>query len=449
MSDEVDDESPSPLQSLQAPPSSPAGREWGESYLKAHPEGVDTKGEAALLQDFEANAEEARQSLRAAREHLAAQRMDPSVLGMRVAQAMLAPSRFGGGISNQLSNAAGAVADWRQQNQQFQGQQAEQDQGFAQQLAGVDRQSLQARLQLQQLKERNQTAMLDAAVKATAQPEKSATPPVRPHYELSEHDVTLPDGTPGKQMFVLESSTGKLVPYGTASPTIKGAGLDSRSNLMFQRVLSSANEAAASIKNVTELPTTVSTGWLGTGHGPGPSILGSTKNVLVNKLAPQDVQDYMTILPGLGRNLATIETAGLAPQGALTGSFDALQMKEGDTGYTKLHKLAEYRQILEKGIETNLSNPKIPTEQKEAVQQIIDGVRTAIPFTHHDVTALEKAHAEHPNMTMADYLKQQGLGTKTPRLPAMTNEKGWALHQDAQGNMAYVSPDGKQYEEVK
>lgn len=33
--------------------------------------------------------------------------------------------------------------------------------------------------------------------------------------------------------------------------------------------------------------------------------------------------------------------------------------------------------------------------------------------------------------------------------PAMTNAKGWALHVDAAGNKAYVSPDGKSYEEVR
>jgi hypothetical protein len=34
------------------------------------------------------------------------------------------------------------------------------------------------------------------------------------------------------------------------------------------------------------------------------------------------------------------------------------------------------------------------------------------------------------------------------RTPA-TNAKGWKLHTDADGNSAYVSPDGKQFEEVK
>lgn len=33
--------------------------------------------------------------------------------------------------------------------------------------------------------------------------------------------------------------------------------------------------------------------------------------------------------------------------------------------------------------------------------------------------------------------------------PAATNAKGWSLHTDANGNKAYVSPDGKQFQEVK
>lgn len=35
------------------------------------------------------------------------------------------------------------------------------------------------------------------------------------------------------------------------------------------------------------------------------------------------------------------------------------------------------------------------------------------------------------------------------KAPPATNAKGWALHVDAKGNHAYVSPDGKSYEEVK
>jgi hypothetical protein len=37
----------------------------------------------------------------------------------------------------------------------------------------------------------------------------------------------------------------------------------------------------------------------------------------------------------------------------------------------------------------------------------------------------------------------------TAKAPPATNAKGWVLHKDAKGNQAYVSPDGKSYEELK
>ena len=42
----------------------------------------------------------------------------------------------------------------------------------------------------------------------------------------------------------------------------------------------------------------------------------------------------------------------------------------------------------------------------------------------------------------------QSQPTPVQQTPS-TNAKGWILHQDASGNKAYVSPDGKQFEEVK
>jgi len=48
---------------------------------------------------------------------------------------------------------------------------------------------------------------------------------------------------------------------------------------------------------------------------------------------------------------------------------------------------------------------------------------------------------------------EPGLGGVVPKpgvdSTGKTNAKGWALHTDANGNKAYVSPDGKQFEEVK
>lgn len=450
VTDDTDAPPQSALGSLQAPPVSPEGRAWGESYLKQHPEGVDTKGEAALLQDFDANAQEARNALKQARERLASQRMDPSVLGLRFAQAMLSPSAHG--IPDQWSKAAGAVADWRQQNQQFQQQQGDEDTGLAEKLSGVDRDSLKARLALQELQEKTQGRMLDTAMRATAQPPKPTTG--TPHFSMVEHDVAGPDGTPAKQTYMVDSSTGKATPFGAPAPTTKGAGLDSRSGALFQRVLSSANEATAAVDNITNLPTGASSGFFGVGASPGQSLFASAKGVLTNQLAPQEVQSYMTMLPGLAKNLAMVESGGLQTAQGLNDVFGKLELREGDTGYTRLHKLAEYRQIVEKGIEPYLHNPKIPQEQKDEIQDMVNMLRTSVPFSHNDVTKLEQLHEQNPDMTLQQYIASQGLaGAKAKTTPAgvaaPTNAKGWALHIDKDGNQAYVSPDGKSYEEVK
>lgn len=215
--------------------------------------------------------------------------------------------------------------------------------------------------------------------------------------------------------------TMSFIPGGPADPNKpQPTNFSGREAQMFQRVVSSANEAAQTIKNITELPEGASTGWLGVGASPGTGILASAKGVLTNKLASQDVQDFNTMLPGLGRSLATIGTAGLAPPGSLTEGFDKLQLREGDTGYTKLRKLAEYRQIVEKGLETNLDNPRIPKEQKDVVRRIIAVTREAVPFTHSDITQLQRRQQQNPDLTLQDIIEQNGLG-KSSGLAAPTN----------------------------
>lgn len=51
-----------------------------------------------------------------------------------------------------------------------------------------------------------------------------------------------------------------------------------------------------------------------------------------------------------------------------------------------------------------------------------------------------------PDSTLPNYKK--GSATASA-MPPSTNAQGWTLHQDANGNKAYVSPDGKQFQEVK
>lgn len=166
----------SALDSLQSPSLKQEASDYAGKYFKQALSGENTRGEAAIFQQQDDDAEQARQALRAAREKLAAQRLDPSVLGMRISQALLAPSK--GGVSNQWSNAAGAVADWRQQNQEFQQKQDAQDLSLQEQLSGIDAQSLKSKLALEELRQRNAAQTADTALKIAAKPDPRAESPI-------------------------------------------------------------------------------------------------------------------------------------------------------------------------------------------------------------------------------------------------------------------------------
>lgn len=77
--------------------------------------------------------------------------------------------------------------------------------------------------------------------------------------------------------------------------------------------------------------------------------------------------------------------------------------------------MAEMRQIVEQGLEPQLSNPKLGPTQKNLIQGIISSVQTAVPFTHHDITQLQQS--KNPKATIMDFAGQQGLQS-SPTAPS-------------------------------
>lgn len=249
-------------------------------------------------------------------------------------------------------------------------------------------------------------------------PEKGLKPIGAPYTPVSQMGTksqliqTIDPATNQPVYKLIDKDTGDTInpDVGTVAPKGGAAGLGGREGVMFQRVLSSANSALEALKNISELPVGASTGVFGVGASPGTSLFSSAKGALTNTLSSQEVQDYNTMLAGVGRNLSTIEAAGLAPNGSLTHSMDSIQLREGDSQMTKMRKLAEMRQIIIKGIETNLANPKLPDEQKKKIQEIIDNTKTAIPFTQHDITMLQQKQNGNSNYTFQDLMREKGLG---------------------------------------
>lgn len=182
-----------------------------------------------------------------------------------------------------------------------------------------------------------------------------------------------------------------------------------REKVYTERILGSANQAATAIQNITELPVSADSGIMGIGGHEGGSLFSASFGALKNKLSSQQVQDYITMLAGVKRNLAAIETMGLAPAGALTESMASLELRPGDTQVTKLRKLAEMRQIVEKGMDVPLADPAIPPEIKSLATKVVDTVTKAVPYTQADVTKLQREGEKNPNTTLGELMKKQGL----------------------------------------
>lgn len=191
-----------------------------------------------------------------------------------------------------------------------------------------------------------------------------------------------------------------------------------RESTFINRVVLAGNQAAADLANVVKLPMSASRGLFG-GRGQGTSLFDAAKESLATAMTTQEVQSYNVLATGFQRSLAAIEAAGLAPSGTLVHQMDSVIFKEGDTNYTKLLKLAQTRQIVDKGLETTLSNPRVPEETKAHIREIMAKIDKAVPFLPADLMDLQQAQSANPQITLGDILKQK----KQQSSPAWSDEK--------------------------
>ena len=203
-----------------------------------------------------------------------------------------------------------------------------------------------------------------------------------------------------------------------------------------QRTINSANSAIARMEPIMKFRE-------GTNVGLMPNL--STKDGMINairnlagKTITSDEAKMMnTIFVGLGRELATVESMGLA-----TGLKDLSdKMQAGvyfnpgeDNPYVVAAKLAEVRQIVEEHIKPSIG-VTIIGPQAEAARNLIERVEKTIPFTLNDVVDAQ-LKASGGGRTIGDAAKEavsgQGQGKykvgETKTIGGVTykrTEKGW------------------------
>lgn len=266
------------------------------------------------------------------------------------------------------------------------------------------------------------------------------------NYQLNpDFDPSQPAG-PGNEQII-------PIAGGPADPNTPGK-IGVRERQVVARVANAARNTATDLVNIMSMPSGASAGFLGSGVGanPGSGLMEATWSALKNSISPQEVDFYNATLGGLSNQLRTLEQMGLAGSDALSSQYDALKLVPTDTVGQKMYKLATIRQTVENGLDTVLTTNPLPQETKAALSQIIEDVRKAVPFTPRDVLKLEQS--KNPQDTISDVIGDHSgfaptdTGAGASALPARRNAKGGELMIDAQGNKAYVYPDGT-FEEVQ
>jgi hypothetical protein len=243
---------------------------------------------------------------------------------------------------------------------------------------------------------------------------------VKPTGKEYSQPFEVTDPTTNKTVLVRQDKEGNITPVpGGYAPKSIAAPLGSREMVFVKRIILSGNEAARDLNNVVKLPLTASTGVLG-GRTQGAGLMDAGKEVLANKMTGEEAQTYNVMSTGFQRSLAAIEAAGLMPTGSLTHQMDTVLFKEGDTNYTKLMKLAQTRQIVEAGLESTISDPRVPEEVRASTRQIMAKMEKSVPFTVENLIDLKQKQAIDSNVTLKDVIKAQSAASAT--LP-----NGWSV----------------------
>ena len=193
------------------------------------------------------------------------------------------------------------------------------------------------------------------------------------------------------------------------------------------RLIGSANQASKDLENISKLPLTVSSGFFGA-RGQGQGLLEAGKETLTNKMTTQEVQSYNAMTAGLQRSLAGLEAMGLMPNVNLTKQMESVVFRDGDTNLTKMHKLAQTRQIIEATQETLEANPRVAPEQKKLLENVLAKVKKSVPFTHSDLIDLTAAQQKNPSASMRGIIaaRDKAAAASGGSAPAGWSKEEWA-----------------------
>jgi hypothetical protein len=185
------------------------------------------------------------------------------------------------------------------------------------------------------------------------------------------------------------------------------------------RVIQALTQTSDALQNVANLPITTT----------GPmfqqkqfnSLYTAPLSALNQELSDETSQMLQTRMTGVSRGLAALESGGAAT--GLVGLTESIEkgtfIPAGAKLNVALDKLGEMRRIVESSGKAILNDPKLTPERRKLIEDELNIVRKAIPFTQADIDRARKASKDTPEMSFTEFTTQKfasekprGTGTK-------------------------------------
>jgi hypothetical protein len=160
-----------------------------------------------------------------------------------------------------------------------------------------------------------------------------------------------------------------------------------------QRAVNSLGGVASALESLKELPAGTTTGLL-PNLQTKDGMFNYVRNTMGRKISSRDAEMMNTLFTGIGRNLASIESSGIA-----TGLVElSKQMQSGtyinsgiDDPYKVAIKLADIRRIATENIRPAIESGLMPKQQAQTAMKLVERIEQAIPYETVDVVRAANA----------------------------------------------------------
>ena len=207
-----------------------------------------------------------------------------------------------------------------------------------------------------------------------------------------------------------------------------------------QALLIPAGQSIKDIKNISMLSPDIKFSMAQDVVGKGGTLTNSVRNFLARSSTDVENRKYETAVKGLNNAIARLSNAGYTFTQAQANAYEeALRFTDKDTNETKIYALLTGIQHIREALKsTDLGTKEQRAKAKEYIKEL-----DQYPEPEEFINSLHKQGA-----TVGGLIPKTNAVQKPPQIP-IKNAQGWVLHTDKNGNKAYVSPDGKQFQKVQ